>query len=523
MGSGVTEPNGQRAEPREDSTQAAEQDPHKKARIHRAKKPLIETAPAAAPQTPRRPRGRKRLRRRWLFNALTATFLVLAVAVSAFAVSMYTYYTSTIRANLESRAQTAAGMFRNYTQANYLAAARQFINQFEDKTTIEVQFITTASRVLMSSNMDISGAFADTPDVKSAIGQQRVEPFLGQDISTGDDIVAASAPVIYNGSVVGVVRFITSLRLVEQQMLQIVVVSLAFSVLILLGVALIANYFIQSVLDPVTRVTETAKRIAAGSYGVQMETHSSDELGELVEAINDMSIKIDQAERTQSEFISSVSHELRTPLTAISGWAETLYNGEVKNAADVKKGMSIIVSEAQRLTNMVEELLEFSRMETGRFNLSVEPIDLQAELEDAVYTYREFFRRKGLELQYTPCPEELPIINGDPERLRQVFCNLLDNADKHGGSGGLIEVSVVREQEDAVIRIRDHGPGVPEDELPYIKYKFYKGSSKARGSGIGLAVCEEIVTAHNGTLTITNAEGGGCLVSMRFPLHEESV
>ena len=306
-------------------------------------------------------------------------------------------------------------------------------------------------------------------------------------------------------------------------MLQIVVVSLAVSVMILVGVALIANYFIQSVLDPVTRVTETAKRIAAGSYGVQMETHSSDELGELVEAINDMSIKIDQAERTQSEFISSVSHELRTPLTAISGWAETLYNGEVKNAADVKKGMSIIVSEAQRLTNMVEELLEFSRMETGRFNLSVEPIDLQAELEDAVYTYREFFRRKGLELQYTPCPEELPIINGDPERLRQVFCNLLDNADKHGGSGGLIEVSVVREQEDAVIRIRDHGPGVPEDELPYIKYKFYKGSSKARGSGIGLAVCEEIVTAHNGTLTITNAEGGGCLVAMRFPLHEESV
>ena len=115
VGSGVTEPNGQRAEPREDSTQAAEQDPHKKARIHRAKKPLIETAPAAAPQTPRRPRGRKRLRRRWLFNALTATFLVLAVAVSAFAVSMYTYYTSTIRANLESRAQTAAGMFRLYT------------------------------------------------------------------------------------------------------------------------------------------------------------------------------------------------------------------------------------------------------------------------------------------------------------------------------------------------------------------------------------------------------------------------
>ncbi|MCI8915113.1 MAG: HAMP domain-containing histidine kinase, partial [Oscillospiraceae bacterium] len=230
---------------------------------------------------------------------------------------------------------------------------------------------------------------------------------------------------------------------------------------------------------------------------------------------------IDQAERTQSEFISSVSHELRTPLTAINGWAETLYNGEVRDAEDVKKGMGIIVSEAQRLTRMVEELLEFSRMETGRFNLSVEPIDILAELEDAVYTYREFFRRKGLELDYTECEEELPLINGDPERLRQVFCNLLDNADKHGGAGGRVEVSVGREEDQVAIRIRDYGPGVPQEELPFIKYKFYKGSSKARGSGIGLAVCDEIVNSHGGALDIGNAASGGCVATIRLPIRVE--
>ena len=238
-----------------------------------------------------------------------------------------------------------------------------------------------------------------------------------------------------------------------------------------------------------------------------------------MDAINDMSLKIDQAEKTQSEFISSVSHELRTPLTAINGWAETLYNGEVRDAQDVKKGMGIIVSEARRLTNMVEELLEFSRIETGRFNLSVEPMDIKAELEDAVYTYREFFRRKGLELVYDECEEEFPPISGDPERLRQVFCNLLDNADKHGGSGGRVDVSIRQSGDDVLIRIRDYGPGVPEEELPFIKYKFYKGSSKARGSGIGLAVCEEIIQAHNGTMEIGNAEGGGCMVTLRLPIH----
>ena len=481
----------------------------------------VEEVQTEAPAPRRRPKGR--LRRRWLINTLAVTLVVVAFAVGALSLAMYSYYTSTIQANLESRAQTAAGMFRNYTETAYLSTSRQFINQFEEKNFIEVQLLNSSGRVLMSSMMDISGASAHSPDVAAAISEKRVKTHIGQDPDTGDDVISASAPVIYNSTVVGVVRMCTSLRQVHAQMVRIVTVTSAVGVVVLLVMGLLASYFIRSVLDPVIRVTETAKRIAAGSYGVQMEKRSDDEMGELVDSINDMSMKIDQAERTQSEFISSVSHELRTPLTAINGWAETLCNGEVRDAADVKKGMGIIVSEAQRLTRMVEELLEFSRMETGRFNLSVEPIDILAELEDAVYTYREFFRRKGLELIYTECEEELPIISGDPERLRQVFCNLLDNADKHGGSGGVIEVSVGRDGDYVAIRIRDHGPGVPEEELPFIKYKFYKGSSKARGSGIGLAVCDEIVNSHGGSLDINNAVGGGCTVTIRLPIAVASV
>lgn len=482
-----------------------------------------DSAAEALPEAPARARPRGRLRRRWLLNTLAVTLVVVAIAVSAFSLAMYSYYTSTILATLESKAQTAAGMFRNYTETTYLSTARQFIGQFEEKNKIEVQILNASGRVLMSSMMDISGASAHSPDVAAAISEKRVRTNIGFDPDTGDNVISASAPVVYNSVVVGVVRMVTSLQKVEAQMVRIVTVTSAIGLTILIIMGIMASYFIKSVLDPVIRVTETAKRIAAGSYGVQMEKKSDDEMGDLVDSINDMSMKIDQAERTQSEFISSVSHELRTPLTAINGWAETLYNGEVRGAADVKKGMGIIVSEAQRLTRMVEELLEFSRMETGRFNLSVEPIDILAELEDAVYTYREFFRRKGLELIYTECEEELPIISGDPERLRQVFCNLLDNADKHGGSGGQVEVSVGREGENVAIRIRDHGPGVPGEELPFIKYKFYKGSSKARGSGIGLAVCDEIVNSHGGSLDIANASGGGCSVTVRLPIKMESV
>ena len=272
------------------------------------------------------------LRRRWLVNTLVTTFAIVAIAVSAFSLAIYNYYLATILATLESKAQTAAGMFQNYTETTYLYAARQFINQFEEKTTIEVQFLTPDGEVLMTSLMDISGATPQGQDIVDAISTKTIATWRGEDTSTRDYVMAASAPIVYNGSVVGVVRLVTSLRLLQAQMLKVVGMSVLVGMIIIVLMVVYASYFIRMILEPVTRVTETAKRIAAGSYGVQMEVRGDDEMGQLVDAINDMSLKIDQAEKTQSEFISSVSHELRTPLTAINGWAETLYNGEVRDA-----------------------------------------------------------------------------------------------------------------------------------------------------------------------------------------------
>ena len=102
--------------------------------------------------------------------------------------------------------------------------------------------------------------------------------------------------------------------------------------------------------------------------------------------------------------------------------------------------------------------------------------------------------------------------------MKQVFCNVLDNAAKHGGAGKCIDVSAACEDGKFVIRVRDYGPGIPEEELPFVKQKFYKGSSKARGSGIGLAVCDEIVRLHGGTFDIANAEGGGAVVTISLPM-----
>jgi signal transduction histidine kinase len=229
-----------------------------------------------------------------------------------------------------------------------------------------------------------------------------------------------------------------------------------------------------------------------------------------------MSSKISQNEKMQAEFISQLSHELRTPLTVINGWSETLLADESMDA-DTRQGLKIISSEAQRLTEMVMELLDFTRMQDGRMTLNVEPTDIRGEFEDTVYMYGSRLAQDGISLNYLDDDQDIPEISCDPKRLRQVFLNILDNAAKHGGEGKRIEASMSYENSSVVVRIRDFGPGIPEDEIPLVKKKFYKGSSSARGSGIGLAVCDEIVEMHNGTLTLENAPGGGTLVTVTLP------
>ena len=352
---------------------------------------------------------------------------------------------------------------------------------------------------------------------------------MGESPTTGERIIAVSSPMIYsNGQVVGVMRYVSSLKNIDRQVMLSVLGAIAIGILILAFVFTMNMIFIRSIVKPVQEITGVARRIADGGYGVKIESKYDDEIGELTDAINEMSLAISRSDKMKTEFISSVSHELRTPLTAITGWGETLmYDTEMSE--DSQKGISIILKEARRLTRLVEELLEFTRMADGRFTVNVTEVDVEAELEEATFTYGELLKQEGMRLEYEPAPEPLPMITADPQRLKQVFLNVLDNAAKYGREGQRIIVAIALEKsyddvgrDYAKITIRDFGPGIPEDELPHVKEKFYKGSSKERGSGIGLAVCDEIIRLHDGSLTIENApQGSGIIVTVRLPVKSQ--
>ena len=453
-------------------------------------------------------------------SIICALGIVCVLAVTA---AFAAYYYSNMESEMLDRAQTTTDFFSGYQSQDpgeYYQSCVNYASTFEDGDDTEVQFLDVDGGLVAASVSARAGIPAVTDEIQEAISTGSIRSCLGKNPESGEWIMAVSAPMLYgDGEVIGVMRYVTSMVVVNRQILSVGLISLAVLLLVLIVVVVISHFFLRSIMTPLAEITEKAKRIANGSYGVQIQSKYRDEIGELAETINELSAKISQNERMQAEFISQLSHELRTPLTVINGWSETLLADENMDA-DTRQGMKIISSEAQRLTEMVMDLLDFTRMQDGRMTLAVEPTDIRAEFEDTVFMYGSRLAQDGIKLQYDDNGEEIPEIPCDPKRLRQVFLNILDNAAKHGGSGKRIEAAMSYEADHVVVRIRDFGPGIPEDEIPLVKKKFYKGSSSVRGTGIGLAVCDEIVELHGGTLTLENAQGGGTLVTVCLPANQ---
>ncbi len=461
------------------------------------------------------------LRNRWLGNTLTVFCVLGLVCVLAVSATFAFYYYSSMLSDLKARAWQTSQFFSSYLNQNYddyYSSCVTYAETYELSNRLELQFINADGLLVASSYGDWAGNSPRTSEIVRAMDTSQVQAFHGIDPDTGEHILAVSCPLLYgSGELVGVLRYVTSTKRVDMQILQIFLMALGVFALLLTVLLLSSSYYIRSILIPVEEIAQKAKRIANGSYGIQIQKKYNDEIGSLADTINEMSSKIGQNEKMQADFISSLSHELRTPLTAINGWSETLLSGDDLDE-QTRRGVNIISREAKRLTEMVVDLLDFTRLQDGRFTLNMETADIRAEFEDTVYMYSSRLRQEGISLTYLDHDRDIPEITCDPKRMRQVFLNILDNAAKHGGEGKHIEASIDFNGEQVTVCIRDHGPGIAQEELPLVKQKFYKGNSKARGTGIGLAVSDEIVSLHGGTLTLENAPGGGTLVTIQLPI-----
>ncbi len=467
-------------------------------------------------------RPKNALTRRWLKHAFFLIVLALMMLQFAFMALIRYYYYDSVERALESRAQVYHRMLEVYWGYEGLtdeSVGRDIIAHYSDKDKIELQVLDADGRVRLSSTGFVS-SYDNVPDYGKALTAPNGIGVWRGEADTGETVMALTLlERDETGVPAGGLRYVVSMAGVNRQIVTLSLVLLGFMLVIVFFVSLSGTYFINSIITPVSAVNRTARRIAMGEYDARLEKRYNDEIGELCDTINFMAGEISNAEQMKNEFISSVSHELRTPLTAIKGWTETL-QGEGVDPELTAQGLAVIGKEAQRLTGLVEELLDFSRMESSHIHLRRERLSVQAELEEAVFLLRDKAARNRVKLEYVQ-QAELPPIVGDAARIKQVFVNLLDNAVKFSRSGDRVraEAAVVGHRIQVVVS--DTGVGIPPEKLPLVTQKFYQAQPGEAGAGIGLAMAEEIVRLHGGSLEIDSELEVGTTVTVWLPLDAE--
>lgn len=453
---------------------------------------------------------------RWFLNI----FLIIAAIVCTAAVIASTVFSSINTERITDLASDYAYEFYALTGTNHSTfkdTAISIAGEFAHKDKIEVQVIDRSGRVIVSTS-GFPSAKEEMPDYDEAINtkSQITKSFI---TAGGEKVLACSTLLFDNeNNYLGAYRWLTSLTCVNRIKGYFLLFVAGISVLILSISAFSGIFFIKSIVQPIRDVSNIARRIAMGDLKSRIEITRNDEIGELCDTINYMASELSQAENMKNDFISSVSHELRTPLTAIRGWGETAKMSLGMDEELVQRGLDVVLSEADRLSGLVEELLDFSRMETGRMTLVSQPLNISWLLSESVSMYVELSKKQGIELIYTKPTEEYQVL-GDTNRLKQVFINIIDNAVKYTESGGQVLVS--QEIEEACVRISvtDTGVGIPAQDIDRVKEKFYKANKTVRGSGIGLAVADEIIKQHQGLLFIESTEGVGTKATIVLPLY----
>lgn len=465
----------------------------------------------------------KKITTRWLTGSLGVIVIILIVVEIIFGFGVRVFYYNSVRQLLSSQVNTVATLLEKYsedTSIDYKKEVRNLIENFTMRDKMELMALDSDGNITTTSSGFKIAERPYMPDFDLALDSPEARgEYNGK--AANENIMAISIISPISDENLKAVRLVVSLSAVDNSILTIVSAAVAFGVLIVFFMVLSGSYFINSIVIPVGEIGKIAGRIAKGDFKTRLTIKNDDEIGELCETINYMAEELQNSETLKNDFISSVSHELRTPLTAIRGWSETILENP-EDEDSLKKGMNIIISESDRLASMVEELLDFSRIQSGRLKLNIEKLDLLAELEEAIIMFSDRAKREGITLDYEE-NIEYAFVFGDKNRLKQVFINIIDNAIKYSEDKKeqRVEVTCDEIKDYYVITIKDNGQGISPRDLPHVKQKFYKTNYTRRGSGIGLAVVDEIVSQMMGEILIDSVLGEGTEVTIKIPTEKK--
>ncbi|MGL5152034.1 MAG: sensor histidine kinase [Clostridium sp.] len=454
-------------------------------------------------------------------NFLTLMCITIVVINLLLGIYVRNYYYSNIEQTLKNQIKLAISYYEKYfSLSNLEERIYDNIDSFWDETNAQVQIIDNEGNLLLDSIGVSEKNLLKYEDVEKAVNGE-LGKWVGKVDYYDNTVMAVSSPLIANGNMVGVIRYITSMENIDNGIRGIITSLLIISVVVLICTIIICIYIANSISSPIKEITKIAEEMANGNMAVRSKEHRDMEINKLATTLNFMADEIIKKDKLKNEFISSVSHELRTPLTSIKGWAITI-NQDTTDKEIVDLGVNIIEKEADRLTVMVEELLDFSKLVNGKITLRKDNIKLK---ELVNYTKHSFNQRAKMENKNFNVKDELQDVSAiiDLDRMKQVILNVIDNSFKFTEENESIEVifKIVNNMLD--ITIIDTGHGINDEELPKVKERFFKGKNSKAKNGIGLSICDEIIGMHNGNFVIESKYLEGTKITIQIPLKEDEI
>lgn len=458
----------------------------------------------------------KSIKKRLVWHYCLIVFLTVLVLEGLFITAVRQYYYGTAEQLLIEKATVSAAFYNKYLpnsqSYNLKDKANYILENIEKEELARVEVIDTQGNYIVNSHGFSPTGKVETSDFQAAL-EGEIGVWNGKNEVTGERIMAVTSPLKSGNKIIGVLRYVASMEATHHMVMQITIVALALGLLVIILTLSLSLLLARGIIIPIQEVTTAAAQMARGNFFVTAAKRDDDEIGKLADTLNYMAKEIMQSDQVKNDFISSISHELRTPLTSIKGWGETLLSGELQDQKETKEGLEIICKETNRMIGLVEELLEFSRFQSGQIRVQLEKLNINCVVEEVTQQFVIRAREKNIQLLVNLDTEPAEA-NGDCNRLKQVMINLLDNAIKFTPPNGIIQVSTKQDLDTVNIDVSDSGAGITSDDLPRVTEKFYKGDVKLPGSGLGLSIVSEIVKLHQGKMNIESTLGQGTTVTV---------
>lgn len=456
------------------------------------------------------------IKKRLVSQYLAVILLTIIILEGLFIFTMTNYYYGGVEQALTNKATISSSFINRYAPSFSLNNKARYIFENIDKSELAlVEVVNPLGQVVLDNSGFYPDKLVNTPELNVAL-KGNTGKWQGTS-EVGERIIVVATPIWQDAEVIGVLRYTSSLTEVDKVVVNILLFALLIGGGVFLLAFLVSNLLSKSVVKPIRDLTIVAEQMALGNFTIQTPSlRYNDEIKKLADTLDYMAEEIIKTDKIKNDFISSISHELRTPLTSIKGWSETILAGDLDNKEESREGLNIVIRETDRLTLLVEELLDFSKYQSTTIILERENINIGEVIKRAIGQLKIKTNQKSIKVSLENKADN-NWVYADYNRIMQVILNIIDNAIKFTPEEGLINITLTNKGNNVEVKVSDNGKGIEEEYLDKIKLKFYKADLKSVGSGLGLAIADEIMKLHGGSLLINSTLNEGTTVTILIP------